>query len=310
MPRSQSHAFQAMSRTPAGSTGNSESGSRSGRIALERCGATDLFHDYILSPYEPLVPPDGKLRSVNVLYESFACAGVEARGARLVERLRAEFGWFRTVWGVKQDAQTGAVRGWELYFYDFERANADLSLARIREILHPTVRLEAVDEWEIPWHMFSVELSPEDLLHGGSVPAHVYVDMRSYELRGTELELENIYTFHEPRTEIRDVLRRMRSALHLPAEGPELGQLMPPWLFRCRRLCVAHKRHTDALYFSGIDTQAFLRFLESRHWPRTIQELVRSEEEGFAHLLWDVGVDFRREREGLRVLKAGIYGTF
>src|SRR5207244_2897398 len=43
----------------------------------ELCGPEDRFHDYILAEYEPVAPALGKQRSLNVLVESFALAGLE-----------------------------------------------------------------------------------------------------------------------------------------------------------------------------------------------------------------------------------------
>jgi len=66
-----------------------EPAGRLARAPLARCGPGDRFHDYVLGEYAPLVPHEGKLRSVNLLIESFALLGVEAQGTALIERLLA-----------------------------------------------------------------------------------------------------------------------------------------------------------------------------------------------------------------------------
>ena len=63
--------------------------------ALERCDSEDRFHDYVLAEYPPRASAVGKLRSMNVLVESFALAGIENEGLALVNHIRESFGRFR-----------------------------------------------------------------------------------------------------------------------------------------------------------------------------------------------------------------------
>src|SRR5579883_1073033 len=212
---------------------------RLARAPLERCGPGDLFHDYILSPYDPLVDPAGKLRSLNLLIESFALLGVEDEGIAVMERLRRELGAFRTVWGIKQYHGALVPHGWELYFYDFERAHADLSIDSIRGILEPVLRVDGVEPWPLPWHMFSVEFTAAKLREKASCALDVYIDMRSYKVTGADYAFENVYTFHDPRTEIDDVLHRVRSSVHFDPRRDNLARLITPALLQCGRLCVA-----------------------------------------------------------------------
>ncbi len=144
-----------------------------------------------------------------------------------------------------------------------------------------------------------------------AVPAHVYVDMRSYELSGRAFTFENVYTFHDPRREVDEVLHRLRSSVHLAPARERLAELLPPPLFRCHRLCVANKRASDALYFSRIPTQALRWFLEREAWPEPLRQFVGASGGEFAHLLWDVGLDFRAGEDGrLETGKTGVYGSF
>jgi hypothetical protein len=287
-----------------------------GRLAnapLEECTSTDLFHDYVLGAYDPLAPHEGKLRSVNLLVESFAFAGVEARGLEVIRRVREGYGPFRTVFGIKWDARIRKM-SWELYFYDFHRAHVDCSIGHLREILAPEFGVDAREPRTLPWHMFSIEVTPDDLRSGPSgpgVPAHVYVDMRSYELRGTSLSFENVYTFHNARTQIDEILHRLKSSIQFDPSPRNLATLMPPPLFRCGRICVANKRSSDAIYFSRIPTSPLRWFLERHVWPEPLRELIANAGTDFDHLLWDVGVDFRAAETGEPVThKTGVYGSF
>jgi hypothetical protein len=283
---------------------------RRARSPLERATDRDELHDYILHAYTPLAPPEGKLRSINVLVESFALRDLEEEGLHVVRLLRDGLGPFRTVFGIKRDHGSGALF-WELYFYDFERTHADLSIARLGEILHPAVRVDAREPWPLPWHMISVEIGPDHLKSRAPARLNVYIDMRSYELSGTRFTLENVYTFHDPRRDIDAILHRLRSSVHFDPERDGIASLMPPSLRRCGRVCVANKRGADAVYFSRITTPALGGFLAAQGWPAEIQALVRARAPELDHLLWDVGIDFHRDEGGaLRIRKTGLYGTF
>jgi len=202
---------------------------------------------------------------------------------------------------------------WELYFYDFHRAHPDCAIAHLREVLAPVLSLDAEEPWTLPWHMFSIEITPEQLEASTpeAVPAHVYIDMRSYELRGKRFVFENVYTFHNPRTQIEEILHRLRSSIHVEPSRHNLAVLMPPPLFRCGRICVANKQTSDAIYFSRVPTASLLWFLERHAWPEPLRALVASAGGGFDHLMWDVGTDFRSvDGGGPEVQKTGVYGTF
>ena len=301
-----------MSLVPASSLSRAraaEGPGRAARSAPERCEAGGLFHDYVLGGYAPLAPHEGKLRSVSLLVESFALLGVEAEGLALVRRVRESLGPFRTVWGIKHAPDRGIV-GWELYFYDFQRARADLAVARVREALSPVLAIDADEPHPLPWHMWSVEVGPSHLRGEAAAGIDVYVDMRSYKVRGREHTFENVYTFHDPRAEVDAVLHRLRSSVHFDERRDNLGALMPPHLFRCGRLCVANKRSADALYFSRIGGRAARAFAAAQNYPGEIVRFFDTNAAELDHLLWDVGVDFRGDDGPLRVTKTSLYGSF
>jgi hypothetical protein len=159
--------------------------------------------------------------------------------------------------------------------------------------------------------MFSIEISP-DSLNGAAtpVPAHVYIDMRSYELRGERMTFENVYTFHDPKREIDDVMHRLRSSVHVDLERENLAALVPPALFRCHKICVANKATGDALYFSRVDTNALIGFLRAHGYPLELIAWMEEERARLDHLLWDVGIDFSARDGRAVVLRSGFYGSF
>ena len=279
---------------------------------LERCANDDRFHDYILSEYEPKLPVAGKLRSLNLLTESFALAGVETEGRALMNGLRSQFGSFRTVWGIKlePDAPVDRRLRWELYFYDRDRQHDDLSIPRIAELLAAHVEVKAREPRPLPWHLFSVEFTSAHLRTHGETPLDVYLGMRSYKLDGTSMRFENVYSFHDAKQEIRDVLDRLRVAFHFDSVRERLVDVLPPHLFDCHRICVANKRHSDALYFSRISTPALQRFVSEHQWPAALSTFVETRSDELDHLLWDVGIDYVARKGHATPVKTGVYGTF
>lgn len=278
----------------------------------ERWRAGDATLDYCLLPYDaPRAPSLDAWRNVNLLYASFAEAGVETEGREIVERLRTGLGAFRTVWGIKRHAGTGAT-SWELYFYDHRREAKDLSIARVRELLAPVVNVDAEEPQAIRWLMFSVEFTADDLRRRNPVAAHLYVmdTGLSYELKGREFTFESIYRFLDPRTEIREVLRLLERSVHLDRSKVLLSEVLPPELVRAYHVCVANKRTADAVYFSRVSTAAFAWFLERHGWPEYLRSIVTHKRAQLAHHLWDVGFDFRAVSGGIELRKSGVYGVF
>ena len=80
---------------------------------LEYTTARDLFFDFCLWPYKPVVPHESKFRSVNLLFHSLDVMGVHEGVFELVQAIREGIGVSRTVWGVKQ---LGDDISWEFYF--------------------------------------------------------------------------------------------------------------------------------------------------------------------------------------------------
>jgi hypothetical protein len=287
---------------------------RLARSAEEPALADEVLRDYVLAPYPPRRDPTGGLRSTNLLMESFALAGVEDPGLAVIARLRELLGVGRTVWGIKL---VDGVLGWELYIYDpghdRPEARVDAVVAALAGLIAPP-RLPPA----IAYHMFSVELSAEALRTGGAGALTYYVHgadepgaSRSYLAGARGLELANLYTFHDPRRDARDVIARLRTSVHLGVAPTGIAAALWPELHRCRRVCVANKRAADGMYFSGIDTDQLGWFLEHTGWPAPLRASLDGNRHRYAHLCWDVGFDFARDPSGdaPRVTKAGIYGT-
>ena len=84
-----------------------------GAIRFEYATADDPALNYCLWEYSPVAAAEDKFRSINLLFQSFDYANVDARAFEIVEAIRDCIGAFRTVFGIKSLA--GRL-SWKFYF--------------------------------------------------------------------------------------------------------------------------------------------------------------------------------------------------
>ncbi len=106
------------------------------RFTPEYATNEDKFTNYALWPYEPALAFEGKLRSINLLFQSFEVAGADDSMFRLVRLIREAAGIGKTVYGVKR---AGGGLKWELYFYDYERSRRQRSMSLVLDAIKPLV---------------------------------------------------------------------------------------------------------------------------------------------------------------------------
>ncbi len=272
----------------------------------------DRYFDYCLQPYEPRCSPVGKLRGETLLWHSFDVAGASDTVRAATRGLQKHAGSDATVWGVKHAA--GAL-WWELYLYDPQKEDPRVTVGSVTRALAPWLQLVPAVRESIPYFMFSFDLRP------GWGPGHavdalnVYLAEpvgqagRSYAVRERALELENVYHFFHPKLEIREVLARIRSSTFVDFSAIDVGRVLFPELLSCRRICVAKKRRSDAVYYSGIDVDQLLWFLRRFGYPPAIVDFVDGHRASLDHLRFDVGVDYAAAGDGIDVAKTGFYST-
>ena len=273
----------------------------------------DRHFDYCLEPYEPRRSPRGGLRSESLLWQSFRVAGAEPRVAESVRALQHACGRDATVWGVKYD---GSQLFWELYFYDPQKRDAAVTATRVGETVAPFYRIDATVRESVPYFMFSYDLRVDTAARGRVDGLNLYLAEprghagRSYTVQGERMELENHYVFLPPKTDVHEVVARIRSSTFVDFDRVSLAELLRPQLFSCRRVCVARKRTCDALYFSGIDVDQWLWFLRAYEYPRDFVSFAERCRGRFEHLRFDVGIDYRSGPDGrLARPKTSFYGT-
>ena len=272
--------------------------------------------NYCLWEYTRASPAADKFRSVNLLFQSFDHAGVDARAFDVGEAIREAIGSFRTVFGVKQ--LPGRL-AWEFYFYDYQRRSREVSITRVLEAIAPLVRCPVRVNESLPYFMFSLDLDAEiaagrrelDVVHmyvgnpGSAVSSGI-----AYAVRPGGTTLENFYFFFDAATQLDEAAAKICSSAYFDETRMALDEVLVPELRRCQTICVANKRTHDCVYFSGIDAHQLLAFLERLRYPSPIVAFVRENVGNLDHLLFDVGFDYRAEAGQLAVLKSGYYGVF
>jgi hypothetical protein len=268
------------------------------------------FFDYCLQPYDPIRDPHGKLRSESLLWNSLDVAAAPPAVDEALRAVQARAGRDMTVVGIKH--HEGRL-WWELYFYDRLKEDASVRATSIIETVAPWFTIRPHPRETVPYFMFSFDLLP-DTANGGTVdvvnlylPYYEIQGGRSYKLSLDRLEMDNVYRFLHPKTEIREILHEIRQSVFVDYSRVCLSKVLLPELIDCNRICVAKKRFADAVYYSGIDVGQFLFFLRRFAYPPLIAAFVEAHCSEFDHLRFDVGIDYTMRPDGSVVMTKSSY---
>lgn len=282
------------------------------------------WRDYILSDYEPRADPRGRLHSSSLLRYFLRAYGLLELWP-IVTHVRTLVGADETVWGAKCWAESpGAMlrhAGIELYFYNRTR-NAPgnpKSVSRLVGGLAPELRIDSRVDEALPYMMCSLELDAGILRAPQSPGFRIYVagdrrkqgyDGVSYLVQGSTLVRENLYQFYRAPSEETEFRARLAESVHA-TQAESRQRLAPEEFSDCFTFCFSQKRFSDAVYFSRIDTGRLAAFLAT-HMPGPLPRVLELEAPQFAHLSWDVGLDFASPDGGRtsHVVKVGFYGFF
>jgi hypothetical protein len=283
---------------------------------FEYATAEDPHFNYCLWQYHPVAPAEDKFRAVNLLYHSFALAGIDARAYTAVDAIRDAIGPFRTVFGVKH---LGDRLGWEYYFYDYRRREREVSISRVIDALAPFAQCDVRANESLPYFMFSIDI--DDALVTGRRAldvVHMYVGNPgstvssgiAYALTPQRATLENFYFFFDAKTQMEDAASKICCSPHFDPAELHYDRILWPELRDCHTICVANKQRNDCVYFSGVTVDQLLFFLRRLEYPREIVSMVETHRGDLDHLLFDVGIDYRTEGSRVEILKSGYYGVF
>jgi len=283
---------------------------------LEYTTDQDVFFDYCLWKYKPVVPYENKFRSVNLLFNSFDSMGVHQHIFELVQAIREGFGISRTVWGVKQ---IGQEISWEFYFYDYGRRERERSITKLLDIIKPFIRCELRANENHFYYMFSIDIN-HDLIAGVKdlEEIHMYIGNPGssvssgicYSLTNDTTKLENFYFFFDRKKHMNDIIAKIVCSSYIDSTAIDIDRILRPELMDCKIIVVANKQKNDCIYFSGINVDQLLFFLKKMSYPVDIISFVEENRSQMDHLQYDVGFDYRMDGKNLMILKSAYYGFF
>ena len=283
---------------------------------FETAHSEDPSLDFCLWDYPSPAAQASKLRSVNLLYNSFKVSGSSQNIYKLCDSLREGIGDWRTVWGVKN---IDGRLGWEFYFYDYKRLKREVSIKRTLEIFRTFTNCELEFNEDCLYFMFSIDID-DNLVNGrraleninvylGDISEHVSAGI-CYYLDKDGLRMDNIYHFFDVKKAFNQIMDKIVASLHLNLSGFNIDSVLIPALVDCQTIVIANKKFNDGIYFCRINIDQLIYFLEFMDYPLEIQEYVGSHRDKYDHLLYDVGIDYRMEAGKIRYLKSSYYGVF
>ncbi|TPM93779.1 hypothetical protein FJ977_26625 [Mesorhizobium sp. B2-1-3A] len=282
---------------------------------LEWTQPGDKQFDYCLWPYKPVAATAGKLRSSTLLWQSFEALGAPPLLNDMVRAVQGEIGPFRTVWGVKQK---GSDFSWELYFYDYERLEREVSIERVLAALAPYAPSTLALSPKRPYFMFSLDLDAalgerkrgiEEISVYLGNPSSVVSSGLCYQLSPSGLRFDNLYYFFDAKDDWEDIVGKVAASAHLDLDGLDISSILWPELCDCGIIVVANKKYNDGVYFSRIRIDQLIWFVGRLGYPDAIQAFLTANKTRLDHMLYDVGIDYRMIGGRLEILKSAYYGV-
>ena len=282
----------------------------------ERMRPGDPYFNYCHWPYQPPNPGVGKLRPSTLLFRAIAEMPHGEWVCETVRAIQRGIGDFRSVYGIKQIAGQWAL---EIYVYDYAREDRIVSIERLVSACAGQLVLPKTVNPKFPYFMFSFDLTEQAAAQNGTLNSvHVYIgnpgsDVSSgiaYEFTQNTRQLENFYFFFDAQQNQKEIVDKLQCSVFSESWSLPLERLYRPELKNCHTICLANKRTCDTIYFSGVDIDQLLFFLDWQRYPEDFIGFVHARRNQLDHLLYDVGVDYRAIHGQIEFLKHGIYGVF
>lgn len=283
----------------------------------ERMRPEDPYFNYCYWSYDPVTPGVGKLRPSSLLFYAITLMPESdwLRGA--VRSIQAGLGDFRSVYGIKQ---TQGQWDLEVYLYDYRRQERALSIERLNASCGGDIQLPATAGPQIPYFMFSFDLNAAVAAADGRIErVHVYVGnpgstvssgiSYGFTHDADAAELENFYFFFDAADQAA-IEEKVRCTAFVHDADDLTARVLRHKLRACRTICLANKRTTNTVYYSEVNVEQLLFFLDWQQYPDHFVSFVRQHQHELDHLRYDVGVDYRVRGGRVEFVKSGIYGVF
>ncbi len=285
-------------------------------LFTERMKSGDPYFNYCHWPYEPAASGTGKLRPSVLLFKAVSEMPHAAWVSRILQGIQRGLGEFRSVYGIKRIDRQWAL---EIYIYDYERQGRSVSIERLEEATTGLLRFPRTADPRLPYFMFSFDLTEYAAQqHGVLDVVHVYIGNPgsqvssgiAYEFSASGRQMENFYFFFDAQTQQKEIVDKLECSVYCDAWRVSLDDLYRPELRSCQTICLANKRTCDTIYFSGVDIDQLLFFLNWQQYPNDYIQFVEERHHELDHLLYDIGVDYRANGGQIEFVKHGFYGVF
>lgn len=289
--------------------------SDSSHFLNERIRPSDPYFNYCYWPYESPTNGVGKLRASSLLFRAIQDMSEADWLTDCVRNMQAGIGDFRTVYGIKQVNGKWSI---EMYLYDYGREDRVISIQRFMSACQAQLQLPNTVSPHLPYFMFSFDLDESVAKANGKIDkVHVYVGNPGSTVSsgisygfGDDLEdseLENFYFFFDAqdRQQIED---KIQCAAWRDEPNTLVECVLRADLMDCQTICLANKRTSNTVYFSGVNVVQLRSFLSWQKYPDPFQAFVAEHQFDLDHLLYDVGVDYQVRGNKIEFVKSGIYG--
>ena len=285
-------------------------------LLTERMKSGDPFRNYCHWPYDPPASGSGKLRPSVLLYKAVNEMPHSAWVTNSLQAIQHGIGDFRSVYGIKRIADQWAL---EIYIYDYERQDRLVSIERLQEATDGLLRFPQIADPRLPYFMFSFDLTENAARQNGVLDVvHIYIGNPgsqvssgiAYEFSARGRQLENFYFFFDAQKQQKEIVDKLECSVYCDTWRISLDELYRPELRDCQTICLANKRTCDTIYFSGVNIDQLLFFLNWQQYPDDYIRFVEDRHHELDHLLYDVGVDYRANGGQIEFVKHGFYGVF
>lgn len=276
----------------------------------------DELFDFCLWQYPHQHSTQDKFKSINLLFNSFQTAQLDNKAVKFCHDIRSSIGTDKTVWGVKNLA--GKI-SWELYFYDYERLERNVSISQLIDTINPYASCPLPYDETTPYFMFSLDLDEKLISKQRNIDEiNIYIGNPStavssgicYSLTKEGLKLSNLYYFFDRKEHWEDIINKTACSAHLSLTQLTIEELLWPEIIECETIVVANKKNNDGLYFSRINIDQLIGFLKRCNYPYGIINFVEKNRNNLDHMLYDVGIDYIMKNGKVEIVKSAYYGFF
>lgn len=285
-------------------------------LLSQRMKSGDPYFNYCHWPYDPPASGTGKLRPSTLLFKAVQEMPHAAWVSKILLAIQRGLGDLRSVYGVKRIDGQWAL---EIYLYDYERQGRTVSVEHLEEALGGLLKFPRTADPRLPYFMFSFDLTEHAAgNHGVLDVVHIYIGNPgshvssgiAYGFTAHGRQLENFYFFFDAQKQRKEIIEKLECSVFCDAWRLALDDLYRPELRDCQTICLANKRTCDTIYYSGVNIDQLLFFLNWQQYPDDYIRFVEERHHELDHLRYDVGVDYRANGGQIEFVKHGFYGVF